>query len=102
MIEMSIPICKPMVSDEEINSVKEVLESGMLAQGKKVEEFEKNFSKYTGTKYGIATSNGTTSLHTALLAAGIKKGDEVITTPFSFIASSIQYYIAGANQFFLI
>ncbi len=100
MIEMSIPICKPIISDKEINLVKEVLESGMLAQGKKVEEFEKNFSKYTGTKYGIATSNGTTSLHTALLAAGIKKGDEVITTPFSFIASSNSILYCGGKPIF--
>jgi len=100
MIKMNIPICKPMMSDEEINSVKEVLKSGMLVQGEKVESFEKKFSKYIGTKYGITTSNGTTSLHLALLAAGIKEGDEVITTPFSFISSSNSILFCGAKPVF--
>lgn len=83
-----INIAKPIISDEEIEAVTEVLKSGMLAQGPKVEEFQNKFSEYVEAKYGIATSSGTTALHTALLAAGIKPGDEVITTPFTFAATS--------------
>lgn len=83
-----INIAKPIISDEEIEAVTEVLKSGMLAQGPKVDEFQNKFAKYVETKYGIATSSGTTALHTALVAAGIKPGDEVITTPFTFAATS--------------
>lgn len=83
-----INIAKPIISDEEIEAVTEVLKSGMLAQGPKVEEFQEKFAKYSESKYGIATSSGTTALHSALVAAGIGKGDEVITTPFTFAATS--------------
>lgn len=83
-----INIAKPIISDEEIEAVTEVLKSGMLAQGSKVEEFQNEFAKYVEAKYGIATSSGTTALHTALVAAGVEKGDEVITTPFTFAATS--------------
>ena len=83
-----INIAKPIISDEEIEAVTEVLKSGMLAQGPKVEQFENEFAEYSEAKYGIATSSGTTALHTALVAAGIEKGDEVITTPFTFAATS--------------
>lgn len=83
-----INIAKPIISDEEIEAVADVLKSGMLAQGSKVDQFQKEFAEYTESKYGIATSSGTTALHTALVAAGIKKGDEIITTPFTFAATS--------------
>ncbi|MBI2654846.1 DegT/DnrJ/EryC1/StrS family aminotransferase [Candidatus Woesearchaeota archaeon] len=82
-----IPISKPLLGEEEEKLVLEVLRSGNLVQGEKVEEFEREFAKYAGARHAIATNSGTSSLHTALLAAGIGKGDEVITTPFTFIAS---------------
>ncbi len=83
-----IPISAPQIDEDSIKSVVEVLRSGSLAQGKKVEEFEETFASYIGTRYAVATNNGTTALHAAFLAAGICKGDEIITTPFSFIASA--------------
>ncbi len=83
-----IPIAKPILGKREKDLVLEVLSSGTIAQGSKVKEFEDKFAKYTGTKHAVATSNGTTALHMALLAHGIGKGDEVITTPFTFIASA--------------
>ena len=83
-----IPISAPQIDEESLKAVMDVLKSGSLAQGKKVEEFEEVFASYIGARYAIATNNGTTALHTAFLAAGISKGDEVITTPFSFIASA--------------
>lgn len=70
-----IPIAKPCIDNEEKAAVLEVLESGMLAQGPKVKEFEEEFAKFIGVKHAIATSNGTTALHAALLAHNIKKGD---------------------------
>ncbi len=81
-------IATPALGREEIEAVESVLQSGRLAQGPRVEEFEALFASYIGTKYAIATNSGTAALHIALLASGIGHGDEVITTPFSFIASA--------------
>ncbi|AHF81258.1 DegT/DnrJ/EryC1/StrS family aminotransferase [Thermococcus paralvinellae] len=95
-----IPIAKPLIGDEEINAVIEVLKSGMLASGKEVEAFEREFAEYLGAKYGIATCNGTTALDVALKALKIKEGDEVITTPFTFIASANSILFQGAKPVF--
>ncbi len=83
-----IPISKPVTTDKELKAIEEVLKSGMLAQGKMVNEFENLFSDYIGVKNSIAVSNGTVALDLALKAIGIKQGDEVITTPFTFIATA--------------
>lgn len=96
-----IPIAKPLIGEEEKRAVLEVLSSGALAQGTKVKQFEENFAGYVCTKYAIATSSGTTALHAALLAAGIEKGDEVITTPFSFIATANAILYCGAKPVFV-
>ncbi len=95
-----IPIANPSLGSEEENAIKNVLNSNILAQGKQVQEFEKNFADFIGTKHAIATSSGTTALHVALLATGIKKNDEVITTPFSFIASSNSIVYCNAKPVF--
>ena len=92
-----INIAKPIIGDEEIEAVTEVLKSGMIAQGPKVDQFQKEFSKFVETKHSIATSSGTTALHTALLAAGVKPGDEVITTPFTFAATSNSILYSNAT-----
>ncbi len=97
---MRIPISKPFIGEEEKKAVLEVLESGFLASGDKVRDFEKKFSKYVGTKHAIATSSGTTALHASLLALDIKKGDEVITTPFTFIATANAILYCGARAVF--
>ncbi|MEK6968836.1 MAG: DegT/DnrJ/EryC1/StrS family aminotransferase [Nanoarchaeota archaeon] len=96
-----IPIAKPIIGEEEKRAVLEVLNSGMLAQGKKVTEFETNFANYVGVKHAIATSNGTTALHAALLAHGIGPDDEVITTPFTFIATANAIKMVGAKPVFV-
>lgn len=95
-----INIAKPIITDEEIEAVTEVLKSGMLAQGKKVEQFQKEFAQYTQSNYGVATSSGTTALHTALVAADIGPGDEVITTPFTFAATANSVLYSGAKPVF--
>ncbi len=95
-----IPIAKPLLGDEEKQAVLDVLDSGMLAQGRRVATFEEAFAKMAGVKYAIATSSGTTALHTALLAKGIGPGDEVITSPFSFIASANTILYTGAKPVF--
>ncbi|MDQ1251861.1 MAG: perosamine synthetase [Euryarchaeota archaeon] len=95
-----IPIAKPLLGKEEIDAVTEVLDSGMIAQGPKVEEFELAFSEYTGSEYSAAVNSGTAALHIALLAHGIGKEDEVITTPFSFVATANSILYTGAKPVF--
>ncbi len=100
MSDIRVPIAKPIIGDEEIENVVEVLKSGMIAQGPKVEEFEKKFAEWVGAKYGIAVNSGTAALHTALLSCGIGPEDEVITTPFTFIASGNSIVYTGAKPVF--
>lgn len=95
-----IPISKPIIKNNEIEAVVEVLKSGNIAQGDVVENFENRFAAYIGTKYAVATTNGTSALHTALSAAGLQQGDEVITTPFSFVASANSIIYCGAKPVF--
>src|SRR3989338_1914504 len=96
-----INIAKPVIGEEEIKAVSDVLKSGILAQGEKVREFEKNFAKYIGVKYGIATSSGTTALQTALMGYDIKEGDEVITTSFTFAATANSILSVNAKPVFI-
>ncbi len=92
-----IPISKPSIGENETRAVNAALASGILAQGPRVAEFERAFAEYIGVKHAIATSNGTTALHLALLAHGIGAGDQVITTPFTFIASLNAILYANAT-----
>jgi dTDP-4-amino-4,6-dideoxygalactose transaminase len=95
-----IPIAKPLLGEEEKQAVLEVLSSGMLAQGSRVRAFEQAFASMCGTRFAVATSCGTTALHVSLLANGIGTGDEVITTPFTFIASVNSILYTGAHPVF--
>lgn len=92
-----ISIAMPMIGNEEISAVNDVLQSGMLAQGPKVAELEKAFAEYCGTKHALAVNSGTAAIHAALFAAGVQPGDEVITTPFSFIATINPILMLGAT-----
>lgn len=96
-----INIAKPLIGDEEKQAVLEVLDSGILAQGPRVKAFEETFATLCQVKYAIATSSGTTALHTALLAHGISAGDEVITSSFTFIASANSILYTGARPVFV-
>jgi len=95
-----IPIAKPIIGEREKGLVMEVLSSGMLAQGPKVSEFEEKWARYNGVKHAVAVSSGTAALHIALLARGIGPGDEVITTPFTFVASANAVLYCGATPVF--
>ena len=97
----TIPISKPFIREEEKKAVLEVLDSGMLVQGERTAALEKAFSSVCGTNCAIATSSGTTALHIALLANGIGKDDEVITSPFTFIASVNSILYVGAKPVFV-
>lgn len=95
-----IPLARPDLSDRETQYVLEVLRSGRLALGEFSRRFEEAVASYTGCP-AVAVSSGTAGLHLALLAAGVKAGDWVITTPFSFIASSNAILYTGADPLFL-
>ena len=97
---MKIYTAKPYVNDETCNNVVAMLKSGNIAQGEKVNEFEEVFSRYCNTKYGAAVNSGTAALHAAFFAVGIQAGDEVITTPFTFIATANSILMLGAKPVF--
>ena len=96
-----INMAKPVIGEEEKKAVLEVLDSGILAQGPRVAAFEEGFAKMCGVKYALATSSGTTALHMAMLAHEIGEGDEVITSPFTFIASANSVLYAGGTPVFV-
>jgi dTDP-4-amino-4,6-dideoxygalactose transaminase len=96
-----IPIAQPIIGEEEKQAVMAVLDSGILAQGPQVAAFETAFAEMVGVGHAVATSSGTTALHVALLACGIQAGDEVITSPFSFIASANSILYTGARPVFV-
>lgn len=96
-----IPIAKPLITDEEKRRVLEVLDSGRLVAGAQVRAFEEAFASYIGVPFAVATSSGTTALQVALEALEIKPGDAVITTPFTFVATSNAILHAGAKPVFV-
>lgn len=96
-----IPLAKPNILDKDIDLVSEVLRSGMLVQGKYVTELENSFVKLTQAKYASALSNGTATLHLALIALGVKEGDEVIVPAFSYVATANVVELVGAKPIFV-
>jgi len=87
MKEHKIPYGRQHITDLDIQAVIETLKSDNLTQGPRIEEFEKEFASYVGSKYAVAVSNGTAALHLSALALNVKPGDKVITTPITFVAS---------------
>ncbi|MDR1292986.1 MAG: DegT/DnrJ/EryC1/StrS family aminotransferase [Clostridiales Family XIII bacterium] len=96
-----IPIARPQMSRAEKDAVMAVLDSGMIACGRIVTEFENAFAEYAGAAYGVATTSGTTALEVALRALGIGAGDKVVTTAWSFIASANSILYTGATPVFV-
>src|SRR6266545_133447 len=95
-----IPIARPILGEDELAAVKDVLASGMLAQGAKVKAFEEAFARDVGRKHGIAVANGTAALHVALLAHGLKAGAEVVIPPLTFFATASTVVLCGAKPVF--
>lgn len=95
-----IPYGRQSINSDDIKSVAETLRSDWLTQGPKVLEFEKKLAEYSGVKFAVAVSSGTSALHLAYLASGLKKGDEVITTPNTFVATSNMLLHIGAKPVF--
>ncbi len=96
-----IPIARPQMGDDEKERVWEAMSAGSLAQGPRVREFEEGFAQLVGAAHAVATSSGTTALHLALLGYGVAEGDEVITVPFTFIASANSVLYTGARPVFV-
>ncbi len=96
-----IPISKPYIGAAEKAAVADVLESGNLCQGPRTAIFEERFAQLFGVKHAVAVSSGTAALHVALLANGIGPGDEVITSPFSFVATANAILFTGAKPVFV-
>ncbi len=96
----TIPIARPFIGPEEIDAVSEVIKSGMLASGRYVERFERDFAEYCGTKYAVAMNSGTASLFSTMHALGIREGDEVIVPDFTFIATASSVRMSGATPVF--
>jgi dTDP-4-amino-4,6-dideoxygalactose transaminase len=95
-----IPIAEPILGDAELDRLRSTAESGQLAAGETVREFEAAFAAFCRARHGVATANGTAALHTALRAAGIGDGDRVVTSPFSYIATANAIRLAGAEPVF--
>lgn len=95
-----IPYGRQDISNDDIQAVISTLKADFLTQGPKVQEFEKAFADYVGSKYAVAVSNATAGLHLAVLSLGLKKGDRIITTPITFAASANCARYVGAEVWF--
>ncbi len=100
-MHVSIPLSRPDITQREIDAVMEVLHSEILSIGPQLERFERGCATVAGRRHGIGVSSGTAGLHVAMIAAGIQPGDEVITTPFSFVASGNAPLFVGAKPVFV-
>lgn len=96
-----IPAAKPLIGEEERAAVDRVLRSGMMAQGPEVAAFENEFSAIVAGRHCVAVNSGTSGLHMALIAVGIKQGDEVIVPSFTFAATANAVALAGATPIFV-
>ncbi|MEM3578901.1 MAG: DegT/DnrJ/EryC1/StrS family aminotransferase [Candidatus Bathyarchaeia archaeon] len=100
-----IPINAPQIGEEEIKAVSKVLKSGVLTHGlgtgPMVKKFEEEFAKFVKAKHAIAINSGTAALHMAILAAGVKQGDEVVLPSFTFVATAETVVMAGAKPVFV-
>lgn len=97
-----IPVCEPLLAGNELKYVTDAVSTGWISSaGKYVTEFENQFAAYSDCKYGVAVCNGTVALHLALVALGIKNGDEVIVPTFTMIASAFAVCYTGAKPVFV-
>ncbi|MCX5749168.1 MAG: UDP-4-amino-4,6-dideoxy-N-acetyl-beta-L-altrosamine transaminase [Candidatus Saganbacteria bacterium] len=97
---MKIPYATQWIDDDDIDAVVKALKTSHLTQGPVVNEFEKQVALYCGAKYAVAVNSGTSALHAACFAAGIGKGDEVITSPITFVASANCVLYCGGKPVF--
>ncbi len=98
---MNIPLSQPDITQREIDAVVDVLHTPTLSIGPRLDEFEQACARLAGRRHGVGVSSGTAGLHCAMIAAGVEAGDEVITTPFSFVASANCILYVGAKPIFV-
>ncbi|MCA9298489.1 MAG: DegT/DnrJ/EryC1/StrS family aminotransferase, partial [Phycisphaerales bacterium] len=96
-----IPLSRPDITDAEINAVVETLRSGRLSIGPRLQAFEDAVARRASCRHAVGVSSGTAGLHLVMRALGIGPGDEVITTPFSFVASANAILYVGAKPVFV-
>jgi perosamine synthetase len=101
LLERSVPVARPSFGAAEERAVVDVLRSGWVSQGPRVAEFERRFAEYVGAREAVAVSSCTTALHLALIAAGVRPGDDVLCPSLSFIATANAIVYAGANPVFV-
>jgi perosamine synthetase len=97
---MSIPVFRPSYTEAEFQAVREVMASGWVGLGPKTAEFEKKFAEYLGVRHAVALNSGTAALHLAMVVAGLGKGDEVVTTPLTFVSTNHAILYVGARPVF--
>ncbi len=98
---MKIPFGKPIINEKEIKSVNKVLSSGILVHGSETIKFENNFKKYTGAKYALSISSCTAGMHLYFFSINLKKGDEVIVSSQSHVATAHAIELTGAKPIFI-
>lgn len=97
---MFIPYGKHYIDDDDIQAVVNALKEDYIATGPGIDKFEKAFAEYVGAKYAVAVSSGTAALHACVYALGIQEGDEVITTPMTFVATASSIVMCGGTPVF--
>src|SRR5512134_4100095 len=96
-----IPVAKPVMDDAEVQAAGRAIRSGWVTQGPEVAALEREFAAFVGAPHACAVSSGTTALHLALLVAGVRPGDEVITVSHSYIATANVVRYCGARPVFV-
>ena len=101
VLTKTVPVARPSFGAAEERAVVEVLRSGWVSQGPRVAEFERRFAEYVGAREAVAVSSCTTALHLALVAAGVRPGDEVLCPSLSFVATANAIVYAGTKPVFV-
>ncbi|HPY77789.1 MAG TPA: DegT/DnrJ/EryC1/StrS family aminotransferase, partial [Anaerohalosphaeraceae bacterium] len=99
-MEIKVPLSRPDINEKDIQAVVDVLRTPFLSLGPKVREFEQAFETYIGRRHAISVNSGTSGLFLCMQAMGLGPGDEVITTPFTFIATANTILMTGARPVF--
>jgi perosamine synthetase len=101
MARVFLPFALPLIGEEEISEVIDTLRSGWITTGPRIQQFEEEFARYIGCKHAVAVNSCTAALHLGLHAIGLKRGDKVLTTPYTFAATAEVIHYFGAHPVFV-